>query len=165
MAAQEIMSKVQIISVITFLSYSVIIGALVFSRGFLLNRQTLLDKAGPCVEQKHQTIYHPEGIVEEGGTEILNLTEAADWCNQSPPLFKKAVLILVDALRYDFVGRMEFLSEILAEKKVARGGNLEGSSCLFKFVADPPTTTMQRLKALMTGTMPTFIDASANFNR
>eukprot|EP00112_Aurelia_sp_Birch-Aquarium-sp1_P012524 Seg2632.3 transcript_id=Seg2632.3/GoldUCD/mRNA.D3Y31 product="GPI ethanolamine phosphate transferase 3" protein_id=Seg2632.3/GoldUCD/D3Y31 len=34
---------------------------------------------------------------------------------------------------------------------------------LFKFIADPPTTTMQRLKGLTTGSLPTFVDASANF--
>ena len=36
-------------------------------------------------------------------------------------------------------------------------------SALYRFVADPPTTTMQRLKALVTGSLPTFIDAGANF--
>ena len=29
--------------------------------------------------------------------------------------------------------------------------------------ADPPTTTMQRLKALTTGSLPTFVDAGSNF--
>jgi phosphatidylinositol glycan class O len=31
-------------------------------------------------------------------------------------------------------------------------------------IQKPPTTTMQRIKALMSGTLPTFIDASSNFN-
>lgn len=31
------------------------------------------------------------------------------------------------------------------------------------FIADPPTTTLQRLKGLTTGTLPTFIDAGSNF--
>eukprot|EP00731_Ephydatia_muelleri_P016366 Em0009g790a len=35
---------------------------------------------------------------------------------------------------------------------------------IFKLIADPPTTTMQRLKALTTGSLPTFIDISSNFN-
>jgi predicted AlkP superfamily pyrophosphatase or phosphodiesterase len=30
-------------------------------------------------------------------------------------------------------------------------------------VADPPTTTMQRLKGLTTGSLPTFIDMASNF--
>nr|CAD7398348.1 unnamed protein product [Timema poppensis] len=37
------------------------------------------------------------------------------------------------------------------------------NSKLFKFIADPPTTTMQRLKALTTGTLPTFVDVGSNF--
>ncbi|CAG5055624.1 unnamed protein product [Parnassius apollo] len=37
------------------------------------------------------------------------------------------------------------------------------SSRLYRFVADPPTTTLQRVKALVTGSLPTFIDASSNF--
>lgn len=32
-------------------------------------------------------------------------------------------------------------------------------SLLAKFYADPPTTTMQRLKGLTTGGLPTFMDA------
>jgi GPI ethanolamine phosphate transferase 3 subunit O len=31
------------------------------------------------------------------------------------------------------------------------------------FVADPPTTTLQRLKGMTTGSLPTFIDIGSNF--
>lgn len=34
---------------------------------------------------------------------------------------------------------------------------------LLPFIADPPTTTLQRLKGLTTGTLPTFVDAGSNF--
>ena len=34
---------------------------------------------------------------------------------------------------------------------------------LYRFEADPPTTTMQRLKGLTTGSLPTFIDFRKNF--
>lgn len=37
-------------------------------------------------------------------------------------------------------------------------------SRLLKFIADPPTTTLQRLKGLTTGSLPTFIDVGSNFN-
>lgn len=33
-----------------------------------------------------------------------------------------------------------------------------------RFIADPPTTTMQRIKGLTTGSLPTFIDQTSNFN-
>ena len=38
-----------------------------------------------------------------------------------------------------------------------------GNGKLFQSFADPPTTTMQRLKGLTTGSIPTFIDISSNF--
>jgi phosphatidylinositol glycan class O len=39
----------------------------------------------------------------------------------------------------------------------------ENDAHIFRFIADPPTTTMQRLKGLTTGSLPTFIDAGDNF--
>ena len=35
---------------------------------------------------------------------------------------------------------------------------------LLPFIADPPTVTLQRLKGLTTGTLPTFVDAGASFS-
>lgn len=32
-----------------------------------------------------------------------------------------------------------------------------------RFIADPPTTTLQRLKGMTTGSLPTFIDVGSNF--
>lgn len=37
------------------------------------------------------------------------------------------------------------------------------SSILASFTADPPTTTMQRVKALLTGSLPTFLDVGTVF--
>jgi phosphatidylinositol glycan class O len=37
------------------------------------------------------------------------------------------------------------------------------NALLLPFIADPPTTTLQRLKGLTTGTLPTLIDAGSNF--
>jgi len=37
------------------------------------------------------------------------------------------------------------------------------SARIFKFVADPPTTTLQRLKGLTTGGLPTFVDIGHSF--
>lgn len=84
------------------------------------------------------------------------------------PPFKKAIVVLIDALRFDFMprlsprtsdqyytNRLPVIQELMDDKPE--------SSLLFQFRADPPTTTMQRLKALMTGSLPTFIDAGSNF--
>lgn len=85
--------------------------------------------------------------------------------------FEKAVVLVVDALRFDFVipvdpaepgfnqnyhNNIDVLYESLFRQ--------HGSSLLLKFIADPPTTTLQRLKGLTTGSLPTFIDAGSNFD-
>jgi len=42
--------------------------------------------------------------------------------------------------------------------------NDTSDSLLFKFIADAPTTTSQRLKGLLTGSLPTFVDISNSFS-
>lgn len=81
----------------------------------------------------------------------------------------KIVLLVVDALKYDFVkwnkrdsspsyyrNKMPIVNELLMK--------YPQHTRLYKFVADPPTTTMQRLKSITTGTLPTFVDIGSNFN-
>lgn len=42
--------------------------------------------------------------------------------------------------------------------------NVQGPAALLaSFPADPPTTTMQRVKALLTGSLPTFLDVGSVF--
>lgn len=75
------------------------------------------------------------------------------------------IILVVDALRFDFakdhlplsVGRRLFPESSL---EVESG---RGFSRLYQFVADPPTVTMQRLKALTTGGLPTFADITGSF--
>ncbi|XP_014212963.1 GPI ethanolamine phosphate transferase 3-like [Copidosoma floridanum] len=90
------------------------------------------------------------------------------WASFAMPQ-ARVIILLVDALKYEFTikykhedadgtfhrNKLPVISETL--QRYPR------SSKLFKFVADPPTTTMQRLKALTTGTLPTFIDINKNF--
>ncbi|KAG9983540.1 hypothetical protein KCU78_g21108, partial [Aureobasidium melanogenum] len=88
-----------------------------------------------------------------------------------PKSFDKAVVIIVDALRYDFTvpwspnhpqqASQHFHNAlpIFWKTAVAEPEN----AFLLPFIADPPTTTLQRLKGLTTGTLPTFIDAGSNF--
>ena len=93
-------------------------------------------------------------------------------CSQPAPLFSKAVILLVDALRHDFClnitgprspghsqNRLPVITRLTAPAPDT--GTAPGK--LYKFMADPPTTTMQRLKGLTTGSLPTFIDVSSNF--
>ena len=85
--------------------------------------------------------------------------------------FDKAVVIIIDALRYDFTVPFASSKEteqahlfhdnipILYETAVKNPSN----AFLLPFIADPPTTTLNRLKGLTTGTLPTFLDAGSNF--
>ena len=79
------------------------------------------------------------------------------------------MIIIIDALRYDFtVPLNDFDVEphyyhnaltVLHQTAVQSPQN----AFLLPFIADPPTTTLQRLKGLTTGTLPAFIDAGSNF--
>ena len=115
-----------------FSSFFLGIGIWLFSSGFLLTRLEL---------------------------ESISICHHSIGC--SSPRFKKTVLIIIDALRYDFT-LLDPLSDgpylnklpVLSEKK----------GFLARARADPPTTTLQRLKAITTGNLPTFVDAGSNFN-
>ncbi len=85
--------------------------------------------------------------------------------------FDKAVVIIIDALRYDFT--VPFVSNSESESAHLFHDNIPvlyetavetpQNAFLLPFIADPPTTTLQRLKGLTTGTLPTFVDAGSNF--
>lgn len=129
-----------------------VIGLYFFTKGFLLTRLVLDHKSecGTSPLNLHQ--YNP-GSYSEGC-----------W---HPKTFDKAVIIIIDALRYDFT--VPFYDDdpqhfhnaltVLYETTIRTPQN----AFLLPFIADPPTTTLQRLKGLTTGTLPTFIDAGSNF--
>ncbi|XP_014644283.1 PREDICTED: GPI ethanolamine phosphate transferase 2 isoform X2 [Ceratotherium simum simum] len=84
----------------------------------------------------------------------------SNWTKLPPPLFSKVVIMLIDALRDDFVfgsKGVKFMpyTTYLVEK---------GASHSFVAEAKPPTVTMPRIKALMTGSLPGFIDVVRNLN-
>ena len=88
-----------------------------------------------------------------------------------PRSFNKAVVIIIDALRYDFTVPFQptkddrnphhYHNALQALYSIAK--SQPDHAFLLPFIADPPTTTLQRLKGLTTGTLPTFIDAGSNF--
>ena len=92
----------------------------------------------------------------------LNTTNLATNDNNRNQVSQKAVILFIDALRFDFIftDHQLFGLPVLEDLLV----NSSSHCKLYKFIADPPTTTMQRIKAIMSGTLPTFIDAGANFN-
>ncbi|XP_061874112.1 GPI ethanolamine phosphate transferase 2 isoform X4 [Colius striatus] len=84
----------------------------------------------------------------------------SNWTKIPPPVFKKVVIVLIDALRDDFVfgskGKqfMPYTTQVVEK----------GTSYSFIAEAKPPTVTMPRIKALMTGSIPGFIDVIVNLN-
>lgn len=86
------------------------------------------------------------------------------------PKYEKMVVLVVDALRFDFVipvdeSQLGYSPNYHNNLRVLYDeASRSDNSLLLKFIADPPTTTLQRLKGLTTGSLPTFIDAGSNFN-
>ncbi|EPS41079.1 hypothetical protein H072_5029 [Dactylellina haptotyla CBS 200.50] len=139
-----------------WIAYTQVAGVFLFTRGFLLSRLVLESKSECAVSPLSEATYK---------------AEPGDGC-WHPKTFDKAVIILIDALRYDFTvpqvdangmpstehyhNNFKTLHEIAVK-------NPE-NAFLLPFIADPPTTTLQRLKGLTTGTLPTFMDAGSNFD-
>ena len=62
-----------------------------------------------------------------------------------------------------FNSNMSIFNTLLRYNDKNNNNNNKNHFLLLKFIADPPTTTLQRLKGLTTGSLPTFIDAGSNF--
>lgn len=93
--------------------------------------------------------------------------EHGDFC-RAQPRFRRAVLLIIDALKMDFARfdpnntaprPYENKLPVLEETVSVRPSH----SRLYPFRADPPTTTMQRIKGFTTGSLPTFVDVGNNF--
>lgn len=134
-----------------------IVGIGSFTSGFLLTRLVLNEKSSCDTPPLNSSVdilpeWPGKGTVEGGC-----------W---HPKTFDRAVVILIDALRYDFTVPREdnaafhnafpFLYDTATQKP--------HNAFLRPFIADPPTATLQRLKGLTTGTLPTFIDLGSSFS-
>lgn len=126
------------------------IGVGFFTRGFLLSRSVLTDTSS-C-DWQLTDLY--EGV---------HTGSKGCW---TEPKFEKTVMLVIDALRFDFSTPQPH-SEKPYHNALTVFSELQKQqpkkAYLSKFVADPPTTTLQRLKGLTTGSLPTFIDAGSNF--
>ncbi|KAF2263833.1 GPI ethanolamine phosphate transferas-like protein 2 [Lojkania enalia] len=79
------------------------------------------------------------------------------WTKEPDPKFDKLVFMVVDALRSDFVFSKE--SGMAFVQSLIRSG----SAIPFTAHATSPTITMPRVKAITTGSIPSFLDVILNF--
>ncbi|RKP20974.1 alkaline phosphatase-like protein, partial [Rozella allomycis CSF55] len=78
--------------------------------------------------------------------------------NHPKPIFSRLVFIIIDSLRADFVmGNNSGFNFV--KRKIESGDALP-----FVSLAKPPTVTMPRIKALVSGSNPTFLDLVKNFD-
>ncbi|KAL3458671.1 hypothetical protein BJX64DRAFT_218967 [Aspergillus heterothallicus] len=156
---QEFKSKhLSLLGVFSWILFLHVVGIFFFTRGFLLTRMVLENKSSCDVLPFDDSPLHR--------TEPTGHDDC--WHQKS---FDKAIVIIIDALRYDFtvpfapnedVETAHLFHDnipVLYETAISSPQN----AFLLPFIADPPTTTLQRLKGLTTGTLPTFIDAGSNF--
>lgn len=150
-----------------------------FKRGFLLLRlvlpnisassdvSSLLDIPSQTLQFYEEKWGQPNWTLSAKPGQLVKAS-ANTW---TKPKFKKAVILVIDALRFDFVVPINPSDPnynphyhnnfpLLYDTVRAHPEN----AALFKFIADPPTTTLQRLKGLTTGSLPTFVDAGSNFD-
>lgn len=148
-----------------------VFGIYLFTSGFLLTR-LVLDHKSECTVPP---VAAAKGYIGGAG---FGRESKGCW---HPKSFDKAIVVIVDALRYDFtvpferqfgavdlakdspdyVAPRHFHDAIPVFYETAQ--KQPNNAFLLPFIADPPTTTLQRLKGLTTGTLPTFIDAGSNF--
>ncbi len=117
--------------------FGYIAGIYLYSNGFLLSRRTLPMRSS-C-------------------TDVVHSNDVC-WMRRR---YDRVIILLIDALRFDFVAPQSSASFSLHHHNrltsiTDRLVSLPKRTLLARFVADAPTTTMQRLKALTTGSLPTF---------
>uniref|UniRef100_A0A1B6CPU1 Uncharacterized protein n=1 Tax=Clastoptera arizonana TaxID=38151 RepID=A0A1B6CPU1_9HEMI len=166
-----------------WLSYILICGVLLFMRGFLLNREVLPFNS-TCKTHSSQSycnIFHKPSDIK--GEQVLECTEenflsrqlnnkidSTQYCLKTKT---KLIVLVIDALKYDFMTYLNtpnnneskvlaYQNNMLVINDILKA--FPHNSRLYKFIADPPTTTMQRLKGITTGSLPTFIDIGSNFD-
>jgi phosphatidylinositol glycan class O len=98
----------------------------------------------------------------------LSLVELSETPSTFAQTHKRAVILIIDALRFDFLTPEPpnppsvFHHNVLTLPHQLTTA-YPHKSFLFNAYADPPTTTLQRIKGLTTGSLPTFVDLGNNF--
>ncbi|KAL4967345.1 mannose-ethanolamine phosphotransferase GPI13 [Aspergillus stella-maris] len=156
---KEFKSKhLSLLGVFGWILFIHVVGIFFFTKGFLLTRMVLENKSTCDVLP----------FSDAASVPAVQAQRNECWHQKS---FDKVIVIIIDALRYDFTVPFAPNAEsqdpllfhdnipVLYETSI----NTPQNAFLLPFIADPPTTTLQRLKGLTTGTLPTFVDAGSNF--
>jgi phosphatidylinositol glycan class O len=112
-------------------------GIYLFTRGFLLTRLSL-----------------------------PNISTCADCALNST--HTRAIVLLIDSLRFDFITPhpphppSPYHHNVLTLPRDLTATRPR-HSFIFNAYSDPPTTTLQRIKGITTGSLPTFVDIGNNF--
>uniref|UniRef100_A0AAY4B1M8 GPI ethanolamine phosphate transferase 3, catalytic subunit n=1 Tax=Denticeps clupeoides TaxID=299321 RepID=A0AAY4B1M8_9TELE len=141
------MKRLPVLALLLWVCAVFYVGIFLFVGGFLLVRLEV-NRSSTCED-------------------VLLPDSGGDFCWREPR-FRRAVVLIVDALKADFAqydpgnmsprpyeNKLPVIEELVSSHPAHAG--------LFTFLADPPTTTMQRIKGFMTGSLPTFIDVGNNF--
>ena len=124
----------------------------------------ILGTVNDDVDSKNHNDEEPKQSNTANSTITTNSRRKGCWL---PRRIDSLVILVVDALRFDFARDhlpMSIGSRIQQQSQRINNQTMMVSQ-LLQFVADPPTVTMQRLKGLTTGNLPTFADISGNFVR
>lgn len=128
------------VSLLFWTTFIHIAGLYIFTRGFLLTRLSLAQVAS-CTSSEPCTL---------------------------PAVHKKAVVLIIDALRFDFISpeppqpASPHHHNVLTLPRELTAAHPD-RSVLFNAFCDPPTATLQRIKGIVTGSLPTFVDIGSNF--
>ncbi|XP_077319272.1 GPI ethanolamine phosphate transferase 3, catalytic subunit isoform X1 [Lithobates pipiens] len=147
------MKRAPVLLFLAWLSILFYSGIWLFMSGFLLMR----------IELNNQSL-----CSQPPDPGLLSSTQQKTTTCWFPHRFNKAVIVIIDALKYDFAkydpantnpkpyeNKLEVIHQLIqSQPRHAR---------LYPFRADPPTTTMQRIKGVTTGSLPTFVDVGSNF--
>ncbi|XP_030624543.1 GPI ethanolamine phosphate transferase 3 [Chanos chanos] len=144
------MKRLPVLALLVWVCAVFYVGIFLFVGGFLLVRLEV-NRTSTCAD-----VLFPGGAEPKG-----------DFC-PTEPRFRRVVVLIIDALKSDFArydpaneaprpyeNKLPVLNEMVSTQP--------SRARLYTFRADPPTTTMQRIKGFTTGSLPTFIDVGNNF--
>ncbi|KAK0939105.1 major facilitator super transporter protein [Friedmanniomyces endolithicus] len=130
-----------------------LVAIIVFAQGFFPVKRLLPGLAGPEEDGSAGGMGEEEG---ELGTEMG--MRMGSGMGRPKPVFDRVIFMVVDALRSDFVYGFE--SGFGFTQSLIRAG----TALPFTAHASPPTVTMPRIKALTTGSVPSFADLLFNLD-